>query len=304
METRNTERSERFEQPERPERRLRDAPPRDLSPLTQLTVLFGGTFVQMGSVFFGAGMAFLIGFLPQSQIKHLFSFDGEWTQGRGVITTIERTNVEVNNHDVYAYSFDYQNNGTNYSDVSYDYMRSDIAEQQPVVIEYKSGNPARARIAGMDEEMMPAWIILLLLIFPGVGGTFLVIGLRRNIRALRLLINGVFTKGVLLDKQATNTRINNQMVYRYEFEFDVERHGKIIATCSTHHTRLVEDEGEEIILYDAENPDYNVVYDAIPMAPYINRRGEMENAPFYKAGVLVLPVLMLLLILLISFFVF
>ena len=54
---------------------LREHPPRYLSLFTQLSVFFGGTYFQGGSVFFWFGMIFVIAFGGQSELKHIFSFD-------------------------------------------------------------------------------------------------------------------------------------------------------------------------------------------------------------------------------------
>lgn len=255
---------------------LRERPPRYLSIFTGINVLFGGFYVQFGSIFFWFGMIFLLVFGGQSDIKHWFSADGEWIQTEGVLLEINKTSSEINEEYVYEYVFSYNAEGQSFSGKSNATFNGE-QEGTLVNVEYKSDQPLRSRIVGMTSEIFPAWIALIVLIFPAIGFGFLFFGFKENIKALRLLRNGIFTRGKMKSYEATNTRINDQTVYAYKFEF-LANNKTYLAECKTHLTAKIEDEETEKILYDKADPSFNLVYDAMGAAPEIDRFGKVKQS--------------------------
>lgn len=282
-------------------RSLREQAPRQLNPFTRATILFGGVTQQMGWGFFGFGMIFFWAFVMNSEARYLLSFDGNWVETQGMLKNIESTNSSVNKRTIYAYQFSYTANGRQMESVCYDVSRSELQPNRAVRVEYKSGNPQRARIEGMSTSAFPA-VVLFVVIFPIVGLVFLFFGLRSNIKALKLLINGTFSKGKMIAKEATGTQINNNMVFKYIFEFEAKGGMKYQAKCATHHTWRVEDEEMEIILYDPSYPENAVVFDAIPTAPQINSLGHFEPATLGAAKLLILPLIAIVLNLFLFYF--
>jgi hypothetical protein len=153
----------------------------------------------------------------------------------------------------------------------------------------------------MSTSTFPA-VVLFVVIFPLLGLGFLIFGLRSNIKALKLLINGTFSKGKMIAKEATGTRINNNTVFKYIFEFEATGGMKYQAKCATHQVWRVEDEDLEIILYDPSYPENAVVLDAIPTAPQINSLGHFEPASPSAATVFILPVISIVLNLILFYF--
>ncbi len=268
---------------------LREPAPRHIDLLSRLMILFGGTVQQMGWVFGGFGMIFFWVFVLNSEARFLLAFDGKWLDANGILTEVYATNSEVNDRPVYAYRFTYNVDGHIMEGESFGTFREQYEANLPVPVQYKSRNPQRARIEGMSSSMLPVWTIFVC-IFPLIGGMMIFSGLYQNIRALRLLVHGQFTKGTLKNKLATDISINNQEVFKYEFEFDVDGK-KEIARCKTHQGWKVEDEEQEIILYLPEQPQRNIIYDAIPIMPEINPRGELEPIPMHHSISLIIPVL-------------
>ncbi|BDS14430.1 DUF3592 domain-containing protein [Aureispira anguillae] len=254
---------------------IRKGPPRPLNFFTKIQVLFGGFGVQFGAVFFWFGMIFTLIFVGQSECIHWFSSDGNWVQSEGLLLEIEETNVEVNEETIYQYTFSYNVEGQSFQGIS-NGSYSGMLEGNLTTIEYKSDNPIRARIVGMTTEVFPSWVVFVL-VFPFLGLIFILGGFRANWKALHLIINGVFTRGKMLGYKATNTEINDQTVYAYEFEFSV-RGKKYISKCKTHLTERVEDEELEKIIYDLNDPNTNCVYDAIAAAPKIDQFGKLEES--------------------------
>ncbi|WMX15026.1 hypothetical protein [Aureispira sp. CCB-E] len=281
---------------------LREQPPRYLSPLTCINVLFGGFSIQFGSIFFWFGMIFLLVFGGQSSAIHWFSFDGEWKETEGLLLEINETSTEVNDQIIYEYVFSYNANGQSLLGTSSAVFGGE-KEGQIVAVEYKSGNHLRSRIVGMRTEIFPGWVLFLVLIFPAIGFGFLFFGFKENIKALKLLKNGMFTRGKMKSYKATNTSINEETVYAYEFEF-YANNKLYIATCKTHLTAQVEDEEAEKILYDKKNPELNIVYDAMGAAPKIDRFGRIKQSNLLALSSLLSTVIGLLINGVIFYFLF
>lgn len=271
---------------------LRERPPRYLSLLTRINVLFGGFYIQFGSVFFWFGMIFVLIFVGQSPAIHLFSFDGDWRKTEGLLLEINDGHGAVNDEPIYEYVFSYNANGQSFTGKS-NATFSGEKETTIVQVEYKTGNPARSRIVGMRSELFPAWVVFIVIIFPAIGFLFLFLGFKKNIKALQLLINGTFTRGKMLSYEPTNAAINDQTVYAYEFEF-LANNKTYIAECETHLTERVEDEETEKVLYDKANPKFNVVYDAMGAAPRIDRFGKIEQSNLLNLKVLISTIIGLL----------
>lgn len=281
---------------------LRENPPRHLSLLTRINVLFGGFHIQFGSVFFWFGMVFVLGFVGQSPAIHLFSFDGDWRETEGLLLEINDGHGEINDEPIYEYVFSYSANGQSFTGKS-NATFSGEKETTIVQIEYKTGNPTRSRIVGMRSELFPVWIVFIVIIFPAIGLAFLFFGFKENRKALQLLINGRFTRGKMLSYEATNTTINDQTVYAYKFEFHASNK-TYIAECKTHLTERVEDEETEKILYDKADPKFNLVYDAMGAAPKIDRFGKIEQSNLLALRGLVSTVIGLLINVLIFLFMY
>lgn len=271
---------------------LRENPPRHLNLLTRINVLFGGFYIQFGSVFFWFGMVFVLIFVGQSSAIHWFSFEGDWRETEGLLLEINAGYGEVNEEPIYEYVFSYSANGQSFTGKS-NAAFSGEEETTIVQIEYKTGNPTRSRIVGMRSELFPAWVVLLVIVFPAIGFVFLFLGFKKNIKALQLLINGTFTRGKMLSYEPTNAVINDQTVYAYKFEFHASNK-TYIAECKTHLTERVEDEETEKVLYDKADPKFNLVYDAMGAAPKIDRFGKIEQSNLLALKVLISTIIGLL----------
>lgn len=255
---------------------LREGPPRYLSILTCINVLFGGFSIQFGSIFFWFGMVFVVAFVGQSDAVYWFSFDGEWVETEGLLLEINDGSGSVNDEPIYEYVFSYSAKGQSFTGKSNATFNGE-KEGAIVRVEYKEENPIRSRIIGMRSEAFPGWIALIVLIFPAIGSGFLYFGFKENIKALRLLRNGSFTRGKMISYEATNTSINEETVYAYKFEF-YANNKMYVAECKTHLTERVEDEETEKILYDKAKPEFNLVYDAMGAAPAIDRFGRIKQS--------------------------
>ena len=269
-------------------RTLRERPPRYINLFTKLSIILGGFLQQMGWAFFGFGMIFFWVFVMNSEARYLLAFDGKWVNVQGTVLTVNSTSSEVNDQRIYAYEFRYLAGDETLEASSYDSYRPEIQVGKLVAVQYKSGNHKRARIEGMSSSTFPVWVAFAC-VFPLFGFFMIIGGLLYNIKALKLLIYGQFSKGKMIDKTITGSSVNNNYVYKYIFEFAVGG-SKYQAKCSTYQTWKVEDEAMEIILYDKSDPNKSIVYDAIAGVPEITPDGRFDATPLRNASLLILPI--------------
>ena len=269
-------------------RHLRDLPPRHINLFTKATVLFGGFAQQFGWIFFTMGSFFCWIFIPMSDAKFWFESKKDWQETSGKIVSVEPTNSYVNDTKVYQYFQSFEVNGERYTGKSYT-VGQRFSSEQEVTVHYNANDPEKSYIKGSRRAEFPAFVLFVLL-FPLIGLGFIITSFLKNIKAIKLLEIGEFTRGKLASKKATNTRVNKQTVYKYTFEFEVGGR-KQEATCKTHLCHLVEDEEKEIILYDRFNPEFNFVFDAMPNVPNITEAGMLASAPIWKVTNLLMPIL-------------
>ncbi|WP_339135243.1 MAG: DUF3592 domain-containing protein [Candidatus Electrothrix sp. GW3-4] len=257
-----------------------------------INVFFGGFANQFGWIFFGFGMIFFWLFACNADMSFLL-FSGERVTVQGVITESRETNASENEESIYENHYTFVDaNGKRIQDFSY-VTGKWLREGAEVTVEYPEGRPYYSRIQGMRRRMFgPA--ALLVLIFPLVGLVFLLFGLAKALRVAKLLQQGIPTKGKLLTKEATNTTINEQRVYKFTFAFQDRSGRRFEVVEKTHKVALLQDDREESLLYLQDNPEKAVLLDSLPGSPKIDRQGAVQSTPLGRAFLqLVFPVLVL-----------
>lgn len=241
----------------------------------RLRVLSGGFSFFFGLMFLlgpGIGLAFMLPMVDWQSFRFNNEADVRLAQGR--LYKISATGTEVNDRRIYAYHYTYSPNGDGIlSNVSYA-PRIAIEVPDQVDVEYLASKPAISRIRGMGGGSLPPFFLFFMLPFLLVGGGFLGKGIVKGVRANRLLAVGELTRGVLVNKKATNTTINEERVYAYEFEFQAK--GQTFrAKGRTRFTHLVEDEEQELIVYDPHNPQQALIVDTLPRAAteFLSKQG-------------------------------
>jgi len=266
-----------------------DFVPRQVPASVRLRVLFGGFLSQFGWLFLGFGMIFVWVFQVDSALASFIAFRGRLESTTGTVAECRKTSYTVNNSPVYATHYAFKSpDGRTHKGVSYS-TGAPPAKGAPVTVEYPKGNPGTSRIKGMSTTPFGMWVSFVL-VFPALGFVFAAIGMRKGVRGLRLLTHGKTGKGKLLSKEPTNTKINDQTVYKLTFEFVAEDGKTYQAKAKTHHTARLEDETEEPLVYDPLNPSYAVMMDALPGSPRIGEMGTIESRrPLVGLLVLVIP---------------
>lgn len=108
------------------------------------------------------------------------------------------------------------------------------------------------------------WILPLMGVFPFIGLVFLIFSLHSAKRNIYLVQNGILTKGKVVRKEPTSTKVNNQTVYKVFFQFKTQDGNWQEAFVKNHKIHNLGDEAEEPVVYDSQYPSSAVLLDALP----------------------------------------
>lgn len=226
----------------------------------KLKVFLSGFNVFFGGIFFFIGMFSTIVFMSQMSLKDIrFSENSPTT--KGTITNISGTSNYVNEKQVYKYSYNYKVNSIEYQGESFKIGYQKIEE---VEIEYLESNHSVSRIKGMKTSSFPLWIIGFLLIFPIVGAAIMLIGVRKNIKYIRILSIGRVTFGVFSHMETTGASVNKQPVFRMFFNYVTHDNVSAQAYGETYQIYKLQDEQIEPLVYNPSNPSEAIMIDALP----------------------------------------
>jgi hypothetical protein len=239
--------------------------PRTISGKLKLTILFGNVMFSLGLVFFLFGSIFVIVFGANTDFTSTFAFKDTDPVVRGVIVHVEETNSRENKTRIYHNTYNYSVNGKVYTSDAYS-LGPDVSPLDSVDVQYTAADPSLSVIPGMRKAPFEMWVLFMTLLFPMIGLVFLLVGLRRSRKNIRLLQTGLHGHGKVTRKEATSTKINKQTVYKVYFSFTTKDGMLTEGMVKTHKPALVEDEEKEQLVYDATNPSDAVLIDTLPKA--------------------------------------
>ncbi len=278
--------------PAAPQRTLRQLPPRRLDWYTQAVMLVGGFVSQVGWALLAIGSVFFWTVAVRSEAAEWFrGSTANWHDKEGVILEADSTGTMEEGQRIWRYVHSVApGDGFRYKGVSYSVGKKFDAGQL-AYIRYDAADPRNNFAVGLRRSEHH-WQANLLLLLPLFGLLLIAYPLRRNLKVLRLLKIGDFTRGRLISKNPTGqvVRLGAMVMPVFRIEFRFEHNGTAYhATCRTHHPALVEDEESESILYDRYKPSFNLVYDAVPHLPKITAKGNLAPTPAERAWVLFAP---------------
>jgi len=184
----------------------------------------------------------------------------------GKIEAVSPTNTYVNEQLLYKYAYIFVlENGTSFRGDAKKY--AGIAQPgDSIRIRYAADNPGISELADYNESVMPWWILLFLMIFPAIGIAFLTASIIKTKRTAQVLKIGETAWGEYSGEEPTNTRVNNQTVYRLFFKFTASDGKEYTAVGTTHRTYRLRDEERELVVYDPLDPEHAFPTDAFPKA--------------------------------------
>ncbi len=238
---------------------------RSIPLMVSFEIWFSKVVNLIGIFFLAFSSIFVFVFFPfQTIFSDNFTEDDPVIEGK--IISVTETGASVNEERVYQYVYAYSPpDGGNYKGVGY--ATGQIFDKgDDVVVYYKQNNPVSSKVMELRDSDFPAWVGLIVLIFPLISLILIFFGTKNTLKTINILKVGELAKGKFLHKEATNTSINEQRVYAMTFEFTA-KDGKTYRTVAkTHKTYDLEDDAEEQLFYNPDNPKDAVLVDTLPAA--------------------------------------
>jgi len=240
------------------------SPPRPV-PLRVMCRAMLGLTGKLGGIFLIAGILFtwlFVGdFRPIAELRLVLSSE----TATGTITRVERTNTSVNDVTVYRYQFTFRTpKEETFTGQSHTVGQVWSAEDR-VTIEYVSDKPSIARIEGSQLSTAPMWGVMLVLVFPAIGGVMFITSTVLGWQQVTLMRHGEIAGAKMISQQMTNVRINNVPVIAYVYEFPTGDGEEYMGRSKALPSGLVGDEAREPVLYLPWNPRRSTLVDAIPL---------------------------------------
>lgn len=169
-------------------------------PLPELRVVFGGFASQVGWLLVGVGMIFVWAFVPYADLAGAYRFRGGLATARGAIDDtrptrfssglLERLGPGVGEGTpIFANFYTFATpDGRNRAGTSYA-VGTRLARGSTVTVEYLPDDPRMSRIQGMRTRPLGP-LAALPVLAPLAGAVFILIGLARGHRRVRLLKGG------------------------------------------------------------------------------------------------------------------
>ena len=198
--------------------------PRRISALVYCHILFGEQTQQLGWVLFGWGLLFFWVFAGNADWTSSFLFQGELKQAPGIVIDATFTGASVRSqitltHPVRAYRYSFAApDGGHYDGISYSDEGKQLQKGDTVFIEFPKGNPKVSRIQGMRRAVFKVTpSIIITIVLPIVGLSFLLPGLVKGIRTNCLLKHGELTVGGFKSTISMRTKILKREFYEILF---------------------------------------------------------------------------------------
>ena len=243
------------------------SPNRYLPSIVKFSCIFGGYFSQVGMILFCSGL--LLSFLWVNQIDSSSLHEQIITEKvPGVIASAKKTNFSSNNSVIYEHLFEFTYNGLVYEGVSY---ASEPLTNENVTVLVPMEEPEYAIVEGHRRKPLPLTqsVLLFPLLPPLLGLIFVLCGLPRARRSMKLLAHGQVAEGTFLRKELTLFTLisgrrggtGNGRVYCVYFEFKTLDGQTMIISKYTSLHQMFEEGDKVLILYKPDNP-----WDALPTA--------------------------------------
>lgn len=237
--------------------------PRTISIGLKISIFFKNPIALIGTIFFLFGMIFPIVFGSMADFKSAFSFRDNDPVIRGAVIDKSATSSSENKQRIYDYKYQYSINGKTY----YGHSFSTSYEKESgdtVNVLYVAKQPELSRIEGMRAAPFGIWILAFTSIFPIIGLIFVIVSLRKAKSNIYLVKNGILTYGKVTRKEPTNTKVNNNTVYKVFFQYKSQDGNIQEAMNRSHLTYNLGDEENEPLVYDSQNPSKAVLLDTLP----------------------------------------
>ncbi len=193
----------------------------------------------------------------EGKIVSVEHFKPAYGKSSSIIGGTRRT--ETTFHSRYGYQ--YTVNDKMLTGISYAHDR--LAVGAPVMVEYQKVLPTFSRIQGMRFQPGSALNIIFLLL-PMAAIFFMPEAIRRGLRIVSFVENGILVSGTVVKKITDNSGSSNNPVYRVFFEFRTLDGVEIATSITAGNTEELGDDANEMLVYDPSDPQSAVLVDSLP----------------------------------------
>lgn len=246
---------------------------------------------QIAWIVFGFTSIFFWGFVMKADLSFI-TFRAPFRFAAARITDVKDAGAQESKIRIYANHYEYSVEGQPLKGVSYSRLHG-AKVGETVVVEYKEDNPSDSRIEGMRRTVFGPGAIALI-VMPTVAAAWLIHSIRKGMQRRRLLEHGRIGTATLIDKRATNVRVNKKPVWELTFEFTSSEGRKRVAKVRSHEPDRLQDEKTEPVLYDPYDPSAAYLLDELPSRPEVNSMGQLEGRPRAAALSLIVPAVVVL----------
>lgn len=275
------------------------APPRQLGLFSRFYILISGWQTNMGFCFAGVGLMLLILGLRISEKESAREASGGTWQT--VVATIDSVSVEkakdkkqtqrvngkervvsVDNpdNDAYVYQYTYTVAEKEYKASARfglaDHKKLNKATADTVLIEYFSTEHSYSNIVGYRSTGFSGILIFIGFVFSLAGVPFLLISLRKRAKTLQLYLRGLIAWGEEVSRVNTKAMLNDMWIFKYVYTFKAQNGQQYEAIAKAPADFNVGDQRQELVLYLAEDPSYNIIFDAVDSAPIVKEDGSLS----------------------------
>ena len=207
------------------------------------------------------GLFLSYGLLQSIDIPATIYLTSDTEIGKGRVVNVFETSFSVNEEPIYGYDYIFDSPVGPLEWTSYGQAYFDVGQE--VDIEYNKDTPEINRIAGTTSSL--GGVSTFLFTIPSlVGLVWLLINIKNGRKKIRVISGGKIGRGELKSKEPTNSSVNDQTVYKLTFSFKAEDGQSYQVSAKTHKTHKLEDEHEEILIYDPMDPNNAYLADNLP----------------------------------------
>ena len=241
------------------------APPRPVPTPVLCATLFGGSIGFIGAAFLILGMVFVWifagGFAPIDEWR----LSRSATAGRATITDVSATGATENDMPVYRYDFAFTTDDERTIQArSYSTGQTwDVGER--VTVWYLPDDPSVARLEETRNSLFGPFI-LFVFVFPLIGAGMLAAATIGGLRRVNLLRWGEVADARAISTRMTGTRINNQPLMEYSYEFQAWDGNTYSGASRALPSGQIGDETLEPVLYLPSNPRLSMLVDTLPLS--------------------------------------
>lgn len=236
---------------------------------------FGWGFAALGWLFGGVFLHFTA--LP---------FGGYDAHATGEVVAVAATRSSVNEESVHEVVVRFRGGEPERASQVTSYTTAPPGVGEHVDVEYEWDDPRQGRMTGAHDRRFPPTLLLVLLL-PLIGTMVAMLRLGEGLRVVRLLRRGRAVKAKVIARGRGNQQVNKVYDTKLTFQFVDHQGAERTFDVSTFSPEVLEDEAEELALYDPARPQQAVTLDHLPGGLKIH--GDRVEATRPVGTLLILP---------------